>query len=215
MFALLVHARASTQVSLLMLMCALLLSAGCATALERESRCLASLTHEFIQAQDELRELKTAWVEAMYPPTEDSKGWARQDLFTMTRSTFNLDFQNGAALQEQAVGPHIGIVSARSQKAHGLLVQASQHHKATVEWYGRIYDRVRRRTEEERILSEARMILFPTGGILVYPIVRWNVRSVIWDGEDPDAQGDPIAEYCMERLAMTEGTSDTRYVPVQ
>jgi hypothetical protein len=33
-----------------------------------------------------------------------------------------------------------------------------------------------------------------------YPIVRWNVRSVLWDEGDPDSLDDPVRRFCTGRL---------------
>ena len=201
----------SARLPLSVLVCSLFLSTGCATALERESRCLASLTPDFIRAQDELRARKAAWVQAMYGPTEDQRQrMAVQGQPAEEQSTSRLTFHSGVGLTERISTPPPEATGERSQEAYRRLLQARRDHKATLDWYGRIYNRVHKRTEEERILSEARMVLFPTAGILLYPLVRWNTRAVIWDGEDPDAESDPIAHYCMERLAMMQRTAEAQ-----
>jgi hypothetical protein len=35
-------------------------------------------------------------------------------------------------------------------------------------------------------------MLATSTAIVLYPLVRWNVRSVLWDGADPDADDDPV-----------------------
>jgi hypothetical protein len=36
--------------------------------------------------------------------------------------------------------------------------------------------------------------------LVFYPIVRWNVRSVLWDDGDPDSLDDPVRRFCTGRL---------------
>ena len=75
------------------------------------------------------------------------------------------------------------------------------------DWRDRVYKRLLTRLEEDHILSQTFFTLLASPGIVFYPVVRWNVRSVLWDGTDPDADSDPITHYCTERLAAL-GTGD-------
>jgi hypothetical protein len=77
------------------------------------------------------------------------------------------------------------------------------------DWRDRVYKRKRllTRLEEDHILSQTFFTLLAGPGIVFYPIIRWNVRSVLWDGADPDADSDPITQYYTERLASL-GTGD-------
>jgi len=81
-----------------------------------------------------------------------------------------------------------------------------------MQWYERLYDRVRTRQEEQEILSQARVVLLTGPGLLLYPVLHWNVHSVFWDGQDPDADTDEITRFCRQRLeteeAEREPTSD-------
>jgi hypothetical protein len=43
-------------------------------------------------------------------------------------------------------------------------------------------------------------MLATSPGIVFYPLVRWNVRSVLWEGVDPDAEDDPVQIFCTARL---------------
>lgn len=50
-------------------------------------------------------------------------------------------------------------------------------------------------------------MLYPVFGMLVmstaiilYPLVRWSVRAVRWDGADSDAEDDPVQRFCAGRL---------------
>jgi hypothetical protein len=69
-------------------------------------------------------------------------------------------------------------------------------------WYGRVYDRFRTRLEEDQLLSETRAVLLTNPAIIFYPIVRWNIRTVLWDGTDPDVDTDAVTRFCLARLAV-------------
>ena len=79
----------------------------------------------------------------------------------------------------------------------------------TLAWYERLYDRLLLRSEEDEMLAETRLLLFTGPAALFYPVVRWNLHEVLWDGADPDADSDLITRYCAERLAAA-AISDSR-----
>jgi len=81
------------------------------------------------------------------------------------------------------------------------LFEARLRHQPTLDWYGRVYDRLQTRLEEEQILSDVQLVLLTGPALLLYPIIRWNFHSVMWDGADPDAESDSITLYCTDRLA--------------
>jgi hypothetical protein len=85
--------------------------------------------------------------------------------------------------------------------AHQRLQDARTRLQPTLEWYERLYDRLRLRSEEEEMLADTRLLLLTGPAVLFYPVVRWNLRAVLWDGADPDAESDPVARYCTARLA--------------
>jgi hypothetical protein len=94
-----------------------------------------------------------------------------------------------------------GIGQAEHQAAWQQLQEARARLAPVMLWYDRLYERLRVRAEEEEILSETRLLLFAGPTALFYPLVRWNLHQVLWDGTDPDAASDPITRYCTERLA--------------
>jgi hypothetical protein len=88
-----------------------------------------------------------------------------------------------------------------ARRAYQRLAEAKARHRPLLGMYDQIYQRVRTRTDEEEILSQVRMVMLAGPASLVfYPIIRWNLRSVLWDGEDPDAESDPITRFCTDRL---------------
>jgi hypothetical protein len=89
---------------------------------------------------------------------------------------------------------------------------ARARYQLTVDWYDRIYQRVQTRLEERQMLSEAFWTLATGPGLLFYPIVHWNVHTVIWDGVDPDAESDPIRRFC-STLAVNPAQGDQTAEP--
>lgn len=85
--------------------------------------------------------------------------------------------------------------------AHQRLQEARTRLRPTREWYERLYDRLRLRSEEEEMLADVRLLLLTGPAALFYPVVRWNLHEVLWDGADPDTESDPVARYCADRLA--------------
>lgn len=85
--------------------------------------------------------------------------------------------------------------------AHQRLQEARTRLRPTLDWYERLYDRLRLRAEEEEMLADTRLLLLTGPAALLYPVVRWNLRAVLWDGADPDAESDPVVRYCADRLA--------------
>jgi len=186
------------------LLLTLVLLGGCATALERDGQCLASLTPDYLQAQEELQRLERAWRAAMIWPTTVPRDTTLQqsgrsgEPLSGSAVTSSGDSRGTVGL-DPGEGAHQALDEAR-----GLLLDARARHRATLDWYEKVYARVRIRLEEEQILSDTRM-LFGTGAALIfYPIVRWNIRSVLWEGRDPDSPADPVTRFCQERLARDQ-----------
>jgi hypothetical protein len=54
--------------------------------------------------------------------------------------------------------------------------------------------------EDEMLYSTLGMLVSSPMMLVFYPIVRWNVRSVLWDEVDPDSLDDPVRRFCTGRL---------------
>ena len=175
---------------------------GCATSLKREGRCLASLTPDFLHAIQELANLEAAWRQSLLKD-EDSFLASRPGRFAdmdgpgIPARPFLSDSD---PLKSGSTDRHKEARHA-ALEAHARLFEARLRHQSTLDWYGRVYDRLRTRLEEEQILSDVRMVLLTGPGLLFYPIIRWNIHSVMWDGSDPDADSDSITLYCTDRLS--------------
>ena len=167
---------------------------GCASAMKRDGQCLASLAPEYVNAHEELASLEASWRAALrrrdaelgslLPP------FAAKPDYPVSPLPRESDL---AARQEQA--------RRAEGRAYAELMDAKVRHRPTLEWYGKVYERFRTRLDEEQILSEVRLVLVAGPGVIFYPIVRWNVHSVMWDGTDPDAESDPVTRYCADRLS--------------
>jgi len=162
--------------------------------MKRDGQCLASLAPEFVNAHEELASLEASWRAALrrrdaelgslLPP------FAAKPDYPVSPLPPESDL---AARQEQA--------RRAEGRAYAELMDAKVRHRPTLEWYGKVYERFRTRLDEEQILSEVRLVLVAGPGLIFYPIVHWNVHSVIWDGTDPDAESDPVTRYCADRLS--------------
>jgi hypothetical protein len=194
-----------------------LLSTGCSVALKRESQCLVSLTPEVIRVHEELANLEAYWQQALA---------RRHAVFSAPLSSGTLDSASRGQTQapRRIVAPSRWILqSTESPEQEGArraaalaykeLADAKTRHRSMLTMYDQVYQRVRTRTEEEDILSEVRLVLM-TGpaSFLFYPIIRWNVRSVLWNGEDPDAATDPVTKFCTDRLRDETFVSERAYL---
>lgn len=173
----------------------LFLLVGCATGLKREGQCLASLTPDYLNAQAEIERLEASWrallrrqdIALNRPPTDQAPVFLLSDSIEVGRRNTEL---------------------AEAGDAYRRLTEARTRLRPTLRWYDRVYERWRTRLDEEQILSDVRMILLPGPGVIFYPVIRWNIHSVFWDGADPDADSDPITRFCTDRLAQTLASAD-------
>ncbi|MGH7253164.1 MAG: hypothetical protein ACREIE_05125 [Nitrospiraceae bacterium] len=170
---------------------------GCASAMKRDGQCLASLAPEFVNAHEELASLEASWRAALrrrdvelgslLPPFAPKPDHPVSPLVPLPPES------DLVARQEQA--------RRAEGRAYADLIDAKVRHRPTLEWYGKVSERFRTRLDEEQILSEVRMVLVTGPGLIFYPIVLWNIHSVMWDGTDPDAESDPVTRYCADRLS--------------
>jgi hypothetical protein len=175
---------------------AAVLLAGCATGLKRDGECLASLTPEYLDAQDELARLEASWREAL----------RRRDA-GLNRPTAPFPASPVALTASAPLTP-----DESASRAYQRLRETRTRYQPMFTWYDRVYQRVQVRLDEERVLSDLRMVLLTGPGVVFYPVIRWNVRSVFWDGVDPDSESDPVTRFCADRL-RSHGTPVTSTGP--
>lgn len=184
---------------LLGVMLLLTLLSGCSTALDREGRCLAGMIPEVLHAEEEVRSLEESW---------RTLARARQATRLPPPAHRSLPFpvaSRNLSLPSEVSGSFPG--ERDEQIAYSRLVEAKARRHDTFVWYDRVVQRFRTRIEEDEMLSQARTALMMWPGIVLYPIVRWNVRSVLWDGIDPDVDTDPVTYFCAGRLLELEAAS--------
>ena len=192
-------------------LCALLLGfllAGCSTALKRDGQCLASLAPEFVQTRDELTQREAAWREALArrrAESAESSGLTSSAMnsFRHAVSTSGVD---GTSIEPDRVHGR-QTAPETEQDAYAKVAEARTRHRTTVMWFQKVYTRIHTRLDEEAVLSQTLMTLVTSPAVVFYPLIRWNIRSVFWDGTDPDAESDPVTKYCTERLSA-EASAD-------
>ena len=177
---------------------------GCASALKREGQCLASLAPDFVNAHEELASLESSWRAALLKRDAELGSLAsplapEPDHLV---SSDSVPRRVHSATRQEETRQAEGV-------AYAKLLEAKARHRPTLEWFGKVSERFRTRLDEEQILSEVRSVLMTGPALIFYPIVRWNVHSVMWDGSDPDAESDPVTRYCTDRLSTAAASGHT------
>jgi hypothetical protein len=155
------------------------------------------------RAEDDLKSAEQAWRTAQQARFERSL--ARQD------SSIGSSFASHISLPNIAVtstpvreeGSKDRLPELEEERALYRQVVATQARQMkTAEWYGRVARRVQTRMEEDEMLNPVLGTLVTSTAIVFYPFIRWNVRSVLWEGVDPDAADDPVQMFCTTRLGQ-------------
>ncbi len=184
----------------------LTLLSGCSTALDREGRCLAGMIPEVLHAEEEVRSLEESWRRLSRVRQQE-----RLSIQTTLASSPAYRFLPVSVPGRNQSPPSEVSSSFASEQdeltAYNRLVEAKARRHDTFVRYDRVVQRFRTRVEEDEMLSQARSALMMWPGIVLYPIVRWNVRSVLWDGIDPDVDTDPVTHFCAGRLLDLEAAS--------
>ena len=178
---------------------------GCATALQRESHCLASLTPEYLRAQQELAHLKASLRKAQARRDRAFQDHTQPSEQLMTRrdqQRSEREIPGADAAQD-----HLEQVQKDARTAFAHLVKTKARYRPTLMRYKEVSKRVEVRMQEERVLSQVRTFLIAGSGWFLYPFVSWAVHSAYWNDVDPDADSDPIAQYCAARPGTDSGTN--------
>jgi hypothetical protein len=178
------------------------LVAGCLSATrEREVHCLGAMMMDTLQAENEFKSAERAWRTAQEARFERSR--AHRDSSVLSVSLANGYPSSGTvasdSLQGEGAGNQLQEVD-EERTLYQRVVAAQSRHRETAVWYGRVAHRVQTRIEEDDMLYPVLGMLATSTGIVLYPLIRWNVRSVLWEGIDPDAEDDPVQVYCAARL---------------
>ncbi len=177
---------------------------GCVSSTrEREAHCLGVMMSDVWRAEDDFKSAEQVWRTAQQARFERSL--ARQD------SSIGSSFASHISL------PNIAVTSTpvREEGSKDRLPELEEEHALyrqvvatqarqmeTAEWYGRVARRVQTRMEEDEMLNPVLGTLVTSTAIVFYPFIRWNVRSVLWEGVDPDAADDPVQMFCTTRLGQ-------------
>jgi hypothetical protein len=187
--------RSGIQIIFLALLASLLTSCLSAPR-EREAHCLGLTMLDLRQSDEELAAAEEAW--------RQTREVAAQRSTVSVLAQPIADRNLGAFLQNQAEirrdHPVLPFGTEEERRLYGRIVAARASHAEASKWYGLIARRVQTRIEEDDILYPVLGMLITSTGIVLYPLVRWNVRSVLWDGVDPDSEDDPVQRFCAERL---------------
>lgn len=178
------------------------LMASClSTTREREVHCLGAMMMDTWQARKDVESAERAWRTVQQARFERSR--AHQDsslLSVLIENRYSSSISVASdSLQGEGAGNRLPEID-EERTLYQRVTAAQARHRETAVWYGRVAHRVQTRIEEDDMLYPVLGMLATSTGIVLYPLIRWNVRSVLWEGIDPDAEDDPVQVYCTTRL---------------
>ena len=184
---------------LLTLLTVLLTSCMSATR-EREIHCLAATMTDMWQMEREQDLAEQAWRTALQARAERSA--AGRDASTVSVRVSDRDASSTVNLPpvRSEASRRFAWMSEEDERLYQGVVASRARHGEASKWYGLVARRVQTRIEEDDMLYPVLTMLATSTAIVLYPLVRWNVRSVLWDGIDPDAEDDPVQRFCITRL---------------
>jgi hypothetical protein len=177
---------------------------GCVSATrEREAQCLGSLMTGVWQSQDKVESAEHAWRTAHY---------ARYERENTVREAAVPSVYFKEVSVSQVIASHtlvdLGgsppVTRDQEEELYRKMIEMRSQHREQLAWFRRVAQRIETRIEEDEMLYPILGTLFTSPAILFYPVVRWNVRSVLWEGGDPDAEDDPVRRFCITRLAAVD-----------
>jgi hypothetical protein len=178
---------------LLTLLTCLLMTSCISATREREAHCLAATMTDVWQTEQEVTSAEQLWRTAQ-----------------QRRSERAVPSRESSSLFVRIAETPAKFVPSRDEEEDRRLYQrivvARLRHGEASKWYGLVARRVQTRIEEDEMLYPVLGMLATSTAIVLYPVVRWNVRSVLWDGVDPDADDDPIQSFCASRLGGQAST---------
>lgn len=180
---------------------ACLLASCVSSARVREAHCLGVMMLDAWQAHDQFKSAVGAWRSAQQARFERSL--ARRESPLRASLVGNVSPTAVAVASVPHRDHDLGDRLLDLAEEHALyrrVISAQARQRETAEWYSRVARRVQTRMEEDDMLYPVLGTLVASPALVFYPIVRWNVRSVLWDGVDPDAQDDPVQVFCASRL---------------
>jgi hypothetical protein len=162
---------------------------------------------EVWQSQDKVKSAEHAWRTAHYARYERSKA-AREAAvpsLQFKEAVLSQVVAARAADDQLSVPP---VTRSQEDELYRKMVETRSQHKERLDWYRRVARRVETRIEEDEMLYPVLGALITSPAVLFYPVVRWNIRSVLWEESDPDADDDPVRRFCITRLAALNPPAD-------
>jgi hypothetical protein len=164
---------------------------------EREAHCLAATMTDLWEAEQQLTAAEHAWRRAQLASVQRSIEPA------LPQRIADRDAPPPAAMHAGVRGDdfrHLTFETEEKSMLYGSIVSARSRRAHASRWLDLVARRVQTRIEEDDMLYPVLGMLATSTAIILYPLVRWNVRSVLWDGVDPDAEDDPVQRFCAARL---------------
>ena len=187
--------------ALLLTILACLLTSCISATREREANCLAATMMDTWQTKEDLTSAEEGWRAAEKARFERSP--ASRESSTLAVWVAHRDASSGIVEQVVSRGVGANVQPSQDDKERILyqrMVAARARHGEATKWNRLVTRRVQTRIEEDDMLYPVLGMLATSTAIVLYPLVRWNVRSVLWDGIDPDAEDDPVQRFCIARL---------------
>ncbi len=177
------------------------LLAGCVSSTRvREANCLGSLMMDVWHAEDELKSVEIAWRAAQQIRYDRSLAGGESLLSSLLVNSTRPPSAPVALVPRQDGSADRLRDGSEERALYRQVGAARTKHRETVDWYGRVAHRVQTRLEEDDMLYPVLGTLVTSTAIFFYPVIRWNVKSILWDGVDPDAEDDPVQRFCATRL---------------
>ena len=183
---------------ILLIIAACFLMSCVSSTREREAHCLGLLMVDVWQADDDFKSAERAWRTAQQARFEGSPAGQDLSLLVSRVSPPSITLASDPAREDSSSDRLPEIDEERA--LYRQVTAAHARQKDTSEWYTRVARRVQTRVEEDEMLTPVLGALITSTAIVFYPVIRWNVRSVLWEGVDPDAADDPIQVFCTTRL---------------
>jgi|GEM_PF-323117 len=175
---------------------------GCVSSTRaREANCLGVMMLDVWQADADFKSAEGTWRTAQQARFERSlvrQDSSIQSLFVSHISPPSVAISS-TPVREEGSGDRSPELE-EERVLYRQVVAAHARQAETSEWYGRVARRVQTRMEEDEMLNPVLATLVTSTAIVFYPFIRWNVRSVLWEGTDPDAADDPVQVFCTTRL---------------
>ena len=187
--------------ALLLIFLSFVLTSCMSATREREVRCLAAMMMDDWQTGRDVDSAEDTWRAAQKARQGPSP--AGYESSTLSAWFANQDAASGIVKQMASRGGGASLYPLQADDERILyqrMVAARARYREASKWYGLVARRVQTRIEEDDMLYPVLGMLATSTAIVLYPVVRWNVRSVLWEGIDPDAEDDPVRRFCIARL---------------